>query len=137
MDNSLTFLYLVYGVSLFLLANSIVTTSRHMWTLWRKYRTVPNGLGLLRKRFLTIDAYSLTIQILAFFCLTSRFVISNPTINRYLIVTMVFGFCLFFYLKSKENRKILNEQYSLEHIEKAARIQHEMNLEKAGKKQPL
>ena len=114
MDNSLTFLYIVFFFSIILLISSLVLTLMFIFPLQIKQANVKNGLLKLRKQLLTWGVFTIIITIVSIFSLTMRYLIKDVDILRYMITTMIFLFSLGMFVQSLIFYRIYHQEYTSE-----------------------
>ncbi len=136
MQDSLTFLYVVYFFAIFFLAAAMFVTAGFVIPLQFKQAKVKNGLQMLRKQLLLKGVLSFLVCGIAIATLTSRYFIDGEA-ARYFTVGLVFLFSLALFAKAFIDSRIYHQQYSAEHIEKSSRIQAEMNREEVLKNKDL
>lgn len=112
MDSSLTFLYIVYIISIISLTIAGVITAMFVIPLQYQQSKVKNGLASLRRQMLLKGVLALIVIILAIFCLSGRFIISDTTILRYTITSMILVFSLGILGKAIIDFQIYHQQYS-------------------------
>lgn len=133
--NSLSFFLACVGITVVLLVVAFLTNFLLVFPKLIYNLRVPNGLGKLRTMILARVSFGQVVIAISIFCLTSRFFINDPEVLRYIIGIVLVGFGVDLCLKVVTDAITVRQQFTKEHIEKAMRIQHEMNLEKVDKLQ--
>lgn len=94
--NSLTFLYIIYFLSIILLICGVLQNIVYLLPLQIKQARVRNGLASLRRLMLMQGFLNLIVGLVAIASLTSRFFISGD-LARYVTVLLVLAFSLGFF----------------------------------------
>lgn len=130
MDNSLSFLYVVFFVSVILHVFAGILTATFIMPLQAKQAGVKNGLAKLRKQMLFKGFLNLTIIIASIFALTLRFVITDVATLRYMLTTMIALHAIGTTAKAIIDFQIYHQQYSPENKEMHEKIE-KMEIAKA------
>lgn len=92
----MTFLYVVFSLSIFVLIVAAVVAGAFVIPLQMKEAGVKNGLNKLRKQLLLKGFLDFGMIIIAVSTLLMRYVIHDQEVLRYLTVTLVFFFSISF-----------------------------------------
>lgn len=130
MINDLHFFLACIGISVVLLViafllNLFVVIPK----LWQNLH-IPNGLGKIRNVIFSRVTLGEILIAIVIFCLTSRFFIHDTKVLRYVIGVAIVGFSIDVLSKIVLDVIMVYQQFTKEHIEKAIRIQQELNRKK-------
>lgn len=131
MDNSTTFLFIAYALSITVYVVSTVIILTFVVPLQIKMAEVKNGLIKLRRQLLIREAINLLFTIITIAFLSLRFSGVNVHIVRYLLGTMVVAQSILILTKAIIDKRIYHQDYTPANIAKHARIDR---LEKAENK---
>ena len=112
MEASLTFLYIVFfiSISLYVVAGVIITA--FVIPLQVKEAGVHNGLRVLRKQMLLKGFLALVVAVASIVALTARFFIGDTDTLRYIITGVILLHAVGTLWKSWIDYKIYHQQYS-------------------------
>ena len=110
--NSLTFLYVVYAISIvLLLLTIIVRLSLNLPKQLEQFK-YEDGLNTLKNKIIAKEILLILICIIAIFCLLSRYIINEAETARYIIVFLVFLFSFFLFVDSVVGSSIYRDDYT-------------------------
>lgn len=122
MENSLSFLYIAFFIAIVLHVAAGVIITAFVIPLQVKQVGVKNGLRSLREQMLMKGFLSLTVIVASILALTLRYIIPDPEILRYVIVTLILVHAIGMLGKAIIDLKIYHGQYSQESKDLHARI---------------
>ena len=123
MENSLSFLYIVFFIAIILHVVAGVIITMFVIPLQLKEAEVKNGLRLLRKQMLLKGFLSLTVIVVSVLALTLRYIVPDPIVSRYLIVALILAHAIGMLAKAIIDHKIYHAQYSQESLDMHLRIE--------------
>lgn len=111
-ENSLLLLYIVFVVSIIILLVAGVIYAAFVIPLQYKESKVKNGLTTLRHQMLTKGILALSVIVIAIFCLSARFIISDLPTLRYIMFIAILVFCFGLLGKAIIDYQIYHQQFS-------------------------
>lgn len=125
--DSLTFLYLIFGISIGLLLVTLIIVVTFLLPLQLKEYAVKNGLAKLRKRLVFSGISLMLLCLISIVVLSARFFI-NGEFARYTISGLIFLYALGFIANALNWLAMYREQYTDENKqlhEKIDEIEHQ------------